>query len=117
MPDIPVEGVLLAVDKAAATSAGGPSMYQTLALFAAIAAIMYVFIYLPQRREQKQHQSLVDSLAKDDPIVISGGIHGKVVTVAETTVVVEIADRTRITVDKSAIARKAGADADADQKK
>ena len=116
MLDNPSEGVLVALDQAAQSAAGGPNMVQLIVLFGAIAAIMYVFIYLPQRREQKAHQSLVDSLAKGDPVVLNAGIHGKVVSVDEATVVVDIGDRTRVTVDKSAIARKAGADDDKGKK-
>jgi len=105
--------VLLLADKAA--GAGSPSLFQTLALFGAIAAIMYVFIFMPQQKEKKAHEAMVAALAKDDRVVISSGIHGRVVSVSEQTVVVEIADRTRVTVDKAAIARKA-AEPDGDKK-
>ncbi len=108
MHDMPLEEVLLTIDKAAQTPAG-PGALQYLLLFGAIAAVMYVFIYLPQRREQKAKEALMSSLAKDDEVVIAGGIHGKVVSVEESVVVVDIGDRTKIKVEKTAIERKGAA--------
>lgn len=116
MYDLPLDEVLLTLDKAAQAPAG-PGMMQYILLFGAIGAVMYVFIYLPQRREQKAKEALMSSLAKDDEVVVGGGIHGKVVSVEDTIVVVDIGDRTKVRVEKSAIERKgAVADAKSDKK-
>jgi len=77
-----------------------------LLLIVPIFAIMYFLIILPQRRERERHESFLASLAKDDCIVTSGGVWAKVLSVDEATVMVEIGDRTRVRLDKGAIARR-----------
>lgn len=76
--------------------------------FVLIAAVIYFLILKPQIDERRAHESLVASLARDDRVVTSSGIHGKVVDVSTETVVLEIADRTRVTFDKNAVLRRQG---------
>jgi preprotein translocase subunit YajC len=47
---------------------------------------------------------------KGNKVVTAAGIHGRIIEVAESTVVLEIADKTRITIDKAAVARRVDAD-------
>ncbi len=70
---------------------------------------LYLLFIKPQADEKAKHDELIAKLAKDDWIVTSSGIHGRIVEVGEEVVVLDIGDRTRITLDKSAVARKQGA--------
>lgn len=72
----------------------------------AIFALMYFLIIRPQNQERAAHEALVASLAKDDWVVTQSGIHGQIVAVAETTVVLEIAEKTKITLEKTFVARR-----------
>ena len=54
-------------------------------------------------------------MKKDDKVVLLNGIHGIIFRVNDNTFVVEIADRTRVTIEKTAVARKSGADAASDK--
>lgn len=76
--------------------------------FLLIAAVIYFLILKPQLDERREHDSLVSSLARDDRVITSSGIHGKVVDVSATTVVLEIGERTRVTFEKNAVARREG---------
>lgn len=69
-----------------------------------IIAIFYFMIIRPQNQKQKQQQALISSVKTGDEVVTSGGIHGLVTNVKETTVMVKIADNVKIEVDKIAIA-------------
>lgn len=111
MPELAQDGVLLLMDAPAAAHAG-PDIIQTIVLFAIIAGIMYLFIFLPQNRERKAKDKLLSSLVADERVVLASGIHGRIVSVGDDTVVVDLGDRTKVTVDKAAIARKVGDDAD-----
>jgi preprotein translocase subunit YajC len=102
MTDTGTAVLLRALDEAAPA----PSVFQSFALMIAIVGIMYFILYLPQQREKKKHEALLSSLQKDDRVMTRGGMHGKVVAVKEGSVVVEIADRTHVTFEKSAIADK-----------
>jgi preprotein translocase subunit YajC len=73
--------------------------------------VMYLFVLRPKQQEEKQQETMIAGLAKDDAVVLSSGIHGKIAEIQADILVVEISDKTRIRVDKSAVARKAGAPA------
>ena len=71
-----------------------------------IFGVIYFLIVQPQMKERREHEQLLESLKRDDEVVTSTGIHGKVVSVDEGTVVLEIAEKTKVTFDKSSIARR-----------
>ena len=79
-----------------------------LAFFVAIGAVIWFLILKPEMDKRKAHDKLLGSLAKDDAVVTNSGMHGKVVKVADDTVVLEISDKTKVTIDKMAIARRQG---------
>lgn len=72
----------------------------------AVLALMYFMLIKPQMDERKAHEALVASLAKDDWVVTQAGMHGRIVSVADETIVLEIDDRTKITLDKTFVARR-----------
>ena len=76
-------------------------------------AVMYFLIIRPQIREKQDHEKLVSSLERGDKVVTAAGIHGTVANVLEETILLEVADKTRIVVDKSTVARRPGSKADA----
>ncbi len=67
-------------------------------------AIFYFFMIRPQQKRQKEEKKFRDSLQKGQQIVTIGGMHGKVVEVKETTVVIEVAHDVRIEMEKASIA-------------
>ncbi|HHO51584.1 MAG TPA: preprotein translocase subunit YajC [Deltaproteobacteria bacterium] len=73
-----------------------------------IFGVMYFLIVRPQIKERQEHDKLLESLTRDDAVVTSAGIHGKVVSVSDATVVLDIGDKTRITIDKNSVARRQG---------
>lgn len=98
--------MLVLLAQAGGQPAGG-GMFQMLVLFVAIGAIMYFLVIRPQQQERKAHEELLASLSKDMEIVTSGGVHGRVVSVGESTLVIEVAPKTKMTIDKVAVARRA----------
>jgi preprotein translocase subunit YajC len=71
-----------------------------------ILGLMWFLLIRPQNQERAAHEALLASLAKDDEVVTQGGIFGKIVSVGTETVVLQIADRTRITLEKQFVARR-----------
>jgi preprotein translocase subunit YajC len=78
-------------------------------------AILFGFFWflvvLPQRRRQREHGVMQDTLALGDEVITAGGLHGTVVEEEETVVRVEIAPGTVVRVDRRAIAAKVEQDA------
>ena len=68
-------------------------------------AVFYFVLIRPQQKERRAHESLVASLQKGQRVVTRSGLHGRVDTVDENTVVLEIADKVRVTVDKMSVTR------------
>ena len=72
--------------------------------FIFIFGIFYFLIIRPQKQREKEHKALLAKLAKNDEIVTAAGIHGTVVSVKDTTVIVRIDDNAKIEIDKAAVA-------------
>ena len=79
---------------------GGMSFLITMAL---IGVVFYFLLIRPQSKQVKSHQKLLDSLKRDDLVITTGGIHGKITNVAETVVTIEVAPNIRIKVTKKNI--------------
>ena len=100
MSELSAESAILLAQ--AAPEGGG----STLGLFLPMIAlflIMYAIIIRPQQRQQKEHSQMVASIERGDQVITSGGIHGKVTGVSDDVLTVEIAERVRIKINRSAI--------------
>jgi len=79
-----------------------------------IFVIFYFLLIRPQQKKQKELKAMIDNLAYGDTVITSGGIHGKITGLTDTIATLEIADKVRIKVSRSAIGaiiQKAGAPA------
>jgi len=74
----------------------------SLLFWVAIIAIFYFFMIRPQAKKAKEAKKFREGLAKGTQIVTIGGIHGKVVEVLETTVVIDTGS-SKLRIEKSAI--------------
>ena len=74
--------------------------------FLLVIFIFYFLVIRPQQTDQKNHQTLLASLKKDDRVTTTGGLHGKVVEVREHLVVLEVADRVRVIIDKPSVKQR-----------
>ena len=82
----------------------GPGLLDVLAMPAGIILIMYFFMIRPQQKKAKEHRNLLENLKKGDEVVTTGGIIGKVVTVNDTFVTLQVANNTQIKVLKPYVA-------------
>lgn len=74
-------------------------------------AAMYFLIIAPQRKKQKEHQKMVESLGTGDEIITAGGIFGEITNRKDDRYVVRIAEGVKIEIGKSfvqALVRKSG---------
>ncbi len=65
--------------------------------------VFYFFMIRPQMKKQKELRLFREGVKKGDKIVTIGGIYGKVVEVADATVIIEVEGQHRLKVDKSAL--------------
>ena len=89
--------------------AGEPSPWPTLIMMGLMMAGMYFLLIAPQRKRQKELEKLQSDLSVGDKVLAAGGIYGRVVSIKEDRITLEL-DSGRLVVHKSAIM---GKDADA----
>ena len=65
--------------------------------------VMYFLMIRPQQKKAKEQRAMMDALAKGDEVVTAGGILGKVITVKDTYVTIEVAANTEVVVQKHSI--------------
>jgi preprotein translocase subunit YajC len=73
--------------------------------FILIFVIFYFLLILPQQKRQKKLKAMLEALKKGDKIVTSSGIWGTITNLGKDTVTVQIADNTKIKVQRDHIAR------------
>ena len=81
----------------------GPGLMSNVILFGSIILIFYFMIIRPQQKRTKERQKLIESMKKGDKVITSGGMYGTVAGLDEKTVLVEIADKIKVKLDRSAI--------------
>jgi preprotein translocase subunit YajC len=80
-----------------------------LLVYALLFVGMYFLLFAPQRKRQKELEKLQTELAVGDKVLAAGGIYGRVVSIKDDRITLEL-DSGRLVVHKSAIM---GKDADA----
>ncbi len=73
----------------------------------ALGALMYFFAIKPQKKQQKEQQQLMDSIAIGDYVLTTSGFYGVILDITEDDVIVELGNNKhcRITMQKKAIAQ------------
>lgn len=69
-----------------------------------IVVVFYFFMIRPQSKKNKELKKFREALKKGDKVITIGGIHGKVLEVGETTLIIETEGQTKLKIEKSAIA-------------
>lgn len=81
----------------------GQGDYMQFILLGGMVAVFYLFFIRPQQKKQKDQKKFIEAVKKGDQVVTVGGIHGKVFSVADDTVTIEVDRGMKITLEKSSI--------------
>jgi len=81
-----------------------PSALMTFLPLVALFVIFYFLIIRPQNKKQKEHREMVAALSSGEEVVTAGGVLGKVTSVGEQFLDVQIADNVTIKVQRHTIA-------------
>jgi preprotein translocase subunit YajC len=82
---------------------GGPGQMLSFLPLVLIFVVFYFLLIRPQQKKAKQHQEMLGKLKKNDEVMTSGGIYGRVVTLADNVVTLEVAPNVRIRVNRPQI--------------
>ncbi len=83
-------------------AAGGLSITSILP-FALIIVVFYFFMIRPQVKKQKEQKSFTESLKKGDKVITTSGMHGRVIEIADTTILLETEGGHKIRFNKAAV--------------
>lgn len=93
----------LIIAEAAPAAKGSPLQFPIMMLI--LFAIMYFMMIRPQRRREKERKEMIANVKSGSRVLLTSGILGEIINVKDTTLVVRIADSTKIEVVKSAISQ------------
>ena len=66
-------------------------------------AVFYFLLIRPQQKRAKQHKTFMENLKKGDTVITSGGLYGKITGITDEAITMEIAEKVRVKVSKSAV--------------
>jgi preprotein translocase subunit YajC len=80
-----------------------------IVMMVGILGVFYFFMIRPQQQKAKEQKTYIENLKEGDKVVTIGGQHGKVVSVREKTVLLEVdsSKGVRAVFEKSAISKEA----------
>lgn len=96
---------MLFADAFAATPAAaeGPSLWIQILPLILIFVVFYFLLIRPQQKRMKAHRDMVSAIQKGDTIVTYGGLIGKVRSVADDELRVDIADNVSVRVVRTSV--------------
>lgn len=68
-----------------------------------IFVIFYFLLLRPQMKRAKEQRKMVEALSKNDEVVTTGGLLGKIIEVEDAFLTLEVADGVRVKVQKNAV--------------
>jgi preprotein translocase subunit YajC len=96
-------GVAYAMGGAPGGGSGGAGGLMGLLPILLMFVIFYFLLIRPQQKTARKHQDFIKNLKVGDRVVTTGGLHGEVKGLTDTTVTLEIAEKVRVKVTRSAI--------------
>lgn len=79
------------------------SQFVSIAPLVVLFIIFYFLLIRPQQKKAREQKEMLSNLQKGDSIVSSSGIFGRITSVNDDSVTVEIADNVRVKMVKDAI--------------
>ena len=100
-------GIAHAMGNLGSAGQGGGSQWMSFLPLILLFVVFYFLLIRPQQKRAKQQKQFIENLKKGDDVVTSGGLYGKITGLTDSTVTIEIAEKVRVRVAKSAIAQQA----------
>ena len=73
-----------------ATPEQGQQPWTIIIFLVVIFGLFYFVMIRPQRKRQKEHQTMVQELQKGDRVITAGGIYGTIDSLSEDSIVIKV---------------------------
>ncbi|HZY58373.1 MAG TPA: preprotein translocase subunit YajC [Candidatus Binataceae bacterium] len=97
------EGIAYAQAAANNAGAGQQVIFTTVIPLVFLFGIFYFLLIRPQAKKASDLQKMLAALKRNDEVITTGGLIGKVVELGDRVVVLEIAQNVRVRVERSQI--------------
>ncbi|HOV33103.1 MAG TPA: preprotein translocase subunit YajC [Candidatus Hydrogenedens sp.] len=117
---VPAEAATSAAQQAAQqTTTSTPSLWGSmLPMILAFIAIMYFLMIRPQQKREKERREMLNSVAKGDKVITTGGMYGTVVDLSDEKVTLRVDDKVEVDFVRGAVSQIVSkADGDVAKKK
>ncbi|MCW8825846.1 MAG: preprotein translocase subunit YajC [Gammaproteobacteria bacterium] len=88
----------------AAAAQQQPGMLEALLPFIVLFIVFYFLLIRPQQKRAKEHKAMTEGLQKGEEVITTGGILGKVTSVDDEYVKVELNEGVEILMQRQAVA-------------
>ena len=85
------------------TGFGGAGQMLNFLPLVLVFAVVYFLLIRPQQKKAKEHQQMLGRLKKNDEVITSGGIYGRVMALTDDVVTLEVAPNVRLRVHRPQI--------------
>jgi preprotein translocase subunit YajC len=106
------EGIAFA--QSAAPAAGGasdflqPILTNPILPLGFVALVVYFGMIRPQTQKASEHKKMLGALKRNDEVVTTGGLIGRVAEISDKLITLEIAPNVRVRVERSQVASLSG---------
>lgn len=76
---------------------------QQIIMLVLIIGVFYFFMIRPQMKKQKELKNFRENLSVGDKVVTVGGIHGKILEVSESTILISTEGSGKLRLEKNAV--------------
>jgi preprotein translocase subunit YajC len=83
--------------------AAGPPPFYNIGFIVLMFAIFYFVLLRPEQRRRREHDRLVAGVKRNDQVVMSCGLHGRVVGLGDKLVTIEVAPKVQLQFDRTSI--------------
>ena len=109
-----IAGLLIAVlvffggcfPAAAEGEEAGGSIWPMIIFLVVIFGLFYFVMIRPQRRRQKEHETMTQELQRGDRVVTAGGIYGTIESLSEDSVVIKVESGQTLRVARGSVAAR-----------
>jgi len=98
------EGTAWAQAAAGAAGGGEQVIYTTVVPLALLFGIFYFLLIRPQTKKATEHSKMLKELKRNDEVVTTGGMIGRIVEIGDAIVTLEVAPNVRIRIERPQVA-------------
>jgi len=84
----------------------GSSIRVMLAFFIVIIGLFYFVMIRPQKKRQKDHQTMMEELQRGDRVMTAGGIYGTIESISEDSVVIKVESGSTLRVARGSVVQR-----------